>query len=196
MKPFMPKLVYFEPKALEYRLGFIVAPIYMHEGWEEGYRELFERLYNALKDMMIPNLTFELIQHRFTKPAKKVIQVRYPNTKLEMDEEKRKYKWGRYGIGKYVYKKMTQKYWRKRFEDIFITLFLTQKFNILHEMNLYLNAGSFLFCRFRLVSTLSRYSFWCIILLIASYGISKMKLDGGNRCQPLVWKIILNKFIC
>ena len=46
----------------------------MHEGWEEGYRELFERLYNELKDMTIPNLTFELIQHRFTKPAKKVIQ--------------------------------------------------------------------------------------------------------------------------
>ena len=42
----------------------------MHEGWEEGYRELFERLYNALKDLSIPNLTFELIQHRFTKPAK------------------------------------------------------------------------------------------------------------------------------
>ncbi|WP_430794535.1 spore photoproduct lyase family protein [Bacillus cereus] len=38
----MPKLVYFEPKGLEYPLGFIVAPIYMHEGWEEGYRELFE----------------------------------------------------------------------------------------------------------------------------------------------------------
>ncbi|HDR7603080.1 spore photoproduct lyase [Bacillus mycoides] len=88
-----------------YPLGFIVAPIYMHEGWEEGYRELFERLYNELKDMTIPNLTFELIQHRFTKPAKKVIQERYPNTKLEMDEEKRKYKWGRYGIGKYVYQK-------------------------------------------------------------------------------------------
>ena len=52
----------------------------MHEGWEEGYRELFERLYNALKDMTIPNLTFELIQHRFTKPAKRlfksVIQIR------------------------------------------------------------------------------------------------------------------------
>ncbi|ARO21261.1 hypothetical protein B2J90_21340 [Bacillus tropicus] len=87
------------------QFGFIVAPLYMHEGWEEGYRELFERLYNALKDLSIPNLTFELIQHRFTKPAKKVIQERYPSTKLEMDEEKRKYKWGRYGIGKYVYKK-------------------------------------------------------------------------------------------
>ncbi|MGQ0519457.1 spore photoproduct lyase family protein, partial [Bacillus sp. D-CC] len=23
-----------------YPLGFIVAPLYMHEGWEEGYREL------------------------------------------------------------------------------------------------------------------------------------------------------------
>lgn len=76
------------------QFGFIVAPLYMHEGWEEGYRELFERLYNALKDLSIPNLTFELIQHRFTKPAKKVIQERYPSTKLEMDEEKRKYKWG------------------------------------------------------------------------------------------------------
>lgn len=87
-----------------YPLGFIVAPIYMHEGWEEGYFELFERLYNSLQGIDLSNLTFELIQHRFTKPAKKVIQQRYPKTKLEMDEEKRKYKWGRYGIGKYVYK--------------------------------------------------------------------------------------------
>ncbi|MBO9129688.1 spore photoproduct lyase [Bacillus sp. 165] len=86
-----------------YPLGFIVAPLYMHDDWEEGYYELFERLHNSLKDVSLPNLSFELIQHRFTKPAKKVIQERYPNTKLEMDEEKRKYKWGRYGIGKYVY---------------------------------------------------------------------------------------------
>ncbi|WP_141431680.1 spore photoproduct lyase [Bacillus sp. 03113] len=86
-----------------YPLGFIVAPIYLHDGWRVGYYELFERLQTALKDVTLHNLTFELIQHRFTKPAKKVIQKRYPKTKLEMDEEKRKYKWGRYGIGKYVY---------------------------------------------------------------------------------------------
>ncbi|MDF0727322.1 spore photoproduct lyase [Cytobacillus sp. S13-E01] len=87
-----------------YPLGFIVAPIYMHEDWQEGYFELFERLYNSLQGIDLSNLTFELIQHRFTKPAKKVIQQRYSKSKLEMDEEKRKYKWGRYGIGKYVYK--------------------------------------------------------------------------------------------
>ncbi|WP_316569634.1 spore photoproduct lyase [Neobacillus sp. YIM B06451] len=86
-----------------YPLGFIVAPIYRHEGWEEGYHELFERLRASLDGVFINKLSFEMIQHRFTKPAKNVILKRYPKTKLEMDEEKRKYKWGRYGIGKYVY---------------------------------------------------------------------------------------------
>ena len=87
-----------------YPLGFIIAPIYRHEGWQEGYRELFVRLSEALQGIETPGLTFELIQHRFTAPAKRVIQKNYPKTKLELDETKRKYKWGRYGIGKYVYK--------------------------------------------------------------------------------------------
>ncbi|GMB07664.1 spore photoproduct lyase [Thermolongibacillus altinsuensis] len=87
-----------------YPLGFIIAPIYMHDGWEEGYFELFERLSKQLEGVDLSNLTFELIQHRFTKPAKAVIQKRYPKTKLDLDETKRKYKWGRYGIGKYVYR--------------------------------------------------------------------------------------------
>ena len=86
-----------------YPLGFIVAPIYMHEDWQGGYFELFERLAQSLKDVYIPDLTFELIQHRFTKPAKKMIEKHYPKTKLDLDETKRKYKWGKYGIGKYVY---------------------------------------------------------------------------------------------
>ncbi len=86
-----------------YPLGFIVAPIYMHDDWQEGYFELFERLAESLEGESIPDLSFELIQHRFTKPAKKVIEKHYPKTKLELDESKRKYKWGKYGIGKYVY---------------------------------------------------------------------------------------------
>ena len=86
-----------------YPLGFIVAPIYRHEDWQGGYYELFQRLSEGLKGVDIPELTFELIQHRFTGPAKRVIQKNYPKTKLELDETKRKYKWGRYGIGKYVY---------------------------------------------------------------------------------------------
>lgn len=86
-----------------YPLGFIVAPIYLHDGWKEGYLEMFEKLSDALPAFAKKDLTFEMIQHRFTKPAKRVIQQNYPMTKLELDESKRKWKWGRYGIGKYVY---------------------------------------------------------------------------------------------
>lgn len=86
-----------------YPLGFIVAPIYIHEGWKEGYLEMFERLESALPSFAKKDLTIEMIQHRFTKPAKRVIQQNYPMTKLELDESKRKTKWGRYGIYKYVY---------------------------------------------------------------------------------------------
>ncbi|MCY9668194.1 spore photoproduct lyase [Paenibacillus alginolyticus] len=87
-----------------YPLGFIIAPIIWHEGWEEGYTSLLEQLYKELPVEATKDLTFELIQHRFTKTAKNIIEKRYPKTKLEMDEEKRKYKWGKYGKGKYVYK--------------------------------------------------------------------------------------------
>lgn len=86
-----------------YPLGFIIAPIYLHEGWKEDYKVMFERLESVLSDSAKKDLTFELIQHRFTKPAKNVIEKNYPMTKLELDENKRKWKWGRYGIGKYVY---------------------------------------------------------------------------------------------
>jgi spore photoproduct lyase len=86
-----------------YPLGFIIAPIIWHEGWEKGYADLLARLRKEIPHEAEEDLTFELIQHRFTKTAKRVIQARYPKTKLEMDEEKRKYKWGRWGQGKYVY---------------------------------------------------------------------------------------------
>lgn len=86
-----------------YPLGFIIAPIYLHEGWQQGYQEMFEKLKDALPAFATKDLTFEMIQHRFTNPAKRVIQENYPMTKLELDESKRKWKWGRYGIGKYVY---------------------------------------------------------------------------------------------
>ncbi|SDZ10887.1 spore photoproduct lyase [Thermoactinomyces sp. DSM 45892] len=86
-----------------YPLGFVVAPLYMHEGWEEEYLKLFQMLSDKIPKELPEHITFELIQHRFTKPAKRVIEKNYPKTKLEMNEEERKVKWGRYGIVKYVY---------------------------------------------------------------------------------------------
>lgn len=89
--------------AAGYPLGFIIAPIIWYEGWEEGYDELLSNLSRSVSQDTVKDLTFELIQHRFTKTAKRIIELRYPKTKLEMDEAKRKYKWGRWGQGKYVY---------------------------------------------------------------------------------------------
>lgn len=113
-----------------YPLGFIVAPIYLYgEDWKEGYYQLFKHLHQEMAGSLARenDLTFELIQHRFTKPAKKVILQRYPKTKLEMREEERKYKWGRYGIGKYVYQTEQQEEIQQTFQKYVEQFFPTSK---------------------------------------------------------------------
>ncbi len=89
-----------------YPVGFIMAPIMRHEGWLEGYAETLDRLGEALGPHASGALTFELIQHRFTPKAKRVILAAYPATKLPMEESERKLKSGKFpGAGKYVYPK-------------------------------------------------------------------------------------------
>lgn len=87
------------------------------------YRQMFERLEAVLPERAKRDLTFELIQHRFTKPAKNVIQKNYPMTKLELDETKRKWKWGRYGIGKYVYTDAEQEEIKRTLGEYIATYF-------------------------------------------------------------------------
>ncbi|OPZ88652.1 MAG: Spore photoproduct lyase [Firmicutes bacterium ADurb.Bin419] len=89
-----------------YPIGFVVAPIMVYDGWKEQYRELFEALAKKINSNNLKEpVTFELIQHRFTPTAKKVILNRFPNTKLDMEESNRFLKWGMYGRYKYVYPK-------------------------------------------------------------------------------------------
>lgn len=85
-----------------YPLGFIIAPVLIYEGWQEEYGELFAclgRLFGATE-----HLTLEIISHRFTPKAKKIIQDIFPETSLPMDEEQRKFKFGQFGYGKYLYR--------------------------------------------------------------------------------------------
>jgi len=89
-----------------YPIGFIIAPIMVYDNWKEEYFELFSKLGERLGPQFSGNeITFELIQHRFTSVAKKLIIERFPRTKLDMDEEHRTMKWGRFGRYKYVYPK-------------------------------------------------------------------------------------------
>lgn len=91
----------------DYPLGFIVAPVMIYENWQQDYFSLFQKLHDKLKNTKINSPTFELIQHRYTDPAKKRILERFPDTKLDMDDAKRDLKWGKFGIYKHVYPKDT-----------------------------------------------------------------------------------------
>lgn len=88
-----------------YPIGFIIAPIFLYDGWKEDYKKLLIDLNNKLpKDLEYP-VTFEVISHRYTTRAKNIILEVFPDTTLPMDDEVRKYKYGQFGYGKYVYTK-------------------------------------------------------------------------------------------
>ncbi|SJZ38513.1 spore photoproduct lyase [Selenihalanaerobacter shriftii] len=80
-----------------YPLGFMIAPIMAHEGWKEGYKDLFVKLAKTLDDDK--EISFELIMFRFSTRTKNIIEARYPDTELDLNKENRKHK----GFGKYVY---------------------------------------------------------------------------------------------
>jgi spore photoproduct lyase len=97
-----------------YPIGFILAPLMLFEGWQESYEGLLDEAAAALglvpgpaggpvDDPTTHPLTFELIQYRFTAASKRVILERFPATRLDLEEEGRRYKPGKYGRGKWVY---------------------------------------------------------------------------------------------
>jgi spore photoproduct lyase len=88
--------------AAGYPLGVMIAPIFLEGDWKKEYTALLEKLQPLAKN---PDLTFELITHRFTARAKKLILDLFPETKLPLEEEQRTFKWGQFGYGKYLYPK-------------------------------------------------------------------------------------------
>ncbi len=88
-----------------YPIGYIIAPVFIYDNWKEEYRNLLLCLNKELpKDLSYP-ITFEIISHRYTTRAKNIIMEVFPDNKLPMNEEERKYKYGQFGYGKYVYPK-------------------------------------------------------------------------------------------
>ncbi|GEA16457.1 spore photoproduct lyase [Moorella sp. E308F] len=86
-----------------YLPGFIIAPIFYLDGWQEQYRALFQEIARQPLLAEQNDLTLELITHRFTKKAKTTIETLFPKTELPLDEENRTFKYGQFGYGKYVY---------------------------------------------------------------------------------------------
>lgn len=104
-----------------YPLGFIIAPIFLFPGWEGEY----ESMVKDLAETIIPHLgnvdekiTLELISHRYTKRAKSNILEIFSTTELPMDENKRKFKYGQFGYGKYVYTPDIMKQFKETFHNL------------------------------------------------------------------------------
>ncbi len=106
-----------------YPLGFIVAPIFIYKNWRQDYTSMFQSLYERLKKTPISDLTFEFIQHRYTASAKQRILERFPNTGLDMSEENRRLKWGKFGRYKYIYQKDDEEMIREHMYQLTKTYF-------------------------------------------------------------------------
>ncbi|RBY92189.1 radical SAM protein [Blastococcus sp. TBT05-19] len=98
-----------------YPVGVVIAPIMPGEQWREEYGDLLDRIAAAVPTGA--DLTVECITHRFTPGSKATLTEWYPRSRLEMDEEKRTTKRGRFGAVKHVYPKDTMGELRGWFTD-------------------------------------------------------------------------------
>lgn len=88
-----------------YKIGFIIAPVFLYENWQVEYRELIKSIKEKLPNEFNEQIIFEVISHRYTTKAKNRILEIFPETTLPMIDEDRKFKYGQFGYGKYVYTK-------------------------------------------------------------------------------------------
>jgi spore photoproduct lyase len=99
-----------------YPVGLTIAPIMPVPDWPEHYGHLLDEVARAVHGVPGLDLTAELITHRFTPGSKDVLLGWYPATRLEMDEEARDRKHGKFGAVKYVYPRTTMTDLRSWFE--------------------------------------------------------------------------------
>lgn len=88
-----------------YSVGYLIAPIFMYPGWKEEYHGLLLKLGEKIHNGLKASVSFEIISHRYTVTAKNRILQVFPESTLPMKDEDRKYKYGQFGYGKYVYSK-------------------------------------------------------------------------------------------
>ena len=86
-----------------YRIGLTVAPVMPVPDWRAGYDRLLADCAAALAGVPDPELTVELITHRFTEGSRQVLQGWYPGSALEMDPDERSRKTTKFGGVKYVF---------------------------------------------------------------------------------------------
>lgn len=106
-----------------YPVGYIIAPVFIYDGWEQDYVDLLLQLKSQLPKEISHPITFEVISHRYTTRAKNIINEVFPGNTLPMTDEERTYKYGQFGYGKFVYPKESlaymKEFFKKNLEEIF-----------------------------------------------------------------------------
>lgn len=99
-----------------YPVGLTVAPILRLSDWENEYDRLFADVAASLVDAPWPDLTAELITHRFTPGSREVLTGWYPGSDLEMDSALRTRKTTKFGSTKFVFPADEMKVMRRTLE--------------------------------------------------------------------------------
>ena len=97
-----------------YPVGLTIAPIIAAKGWEMAYAGLIDEVAVALGP--VPDLTIELITHRFTAGSRAVLESWYPGSALDMGAGNRTTKRTKFGTEKQVYDADTMRTLRRFFE--------------------------------------------------------------------------------
>ena len=103
--------------AAGYRCGLTIAPIIAADGWRAAYGGLLADVARALDGVPDPDLTVELITHRFSAGSKAVLDAWYPGSALDMGSANRTEKRTKFGAVKHVYDRATMAELRGWFED-------------------------------------------------------------------------------
>lgn len=110
-----------------YPVGFLIAPVFIYPKWKEEYYDLLLKLSIKIPDDLSFPITFEIISHRYTTIAKNRIYQVFPESKLPMNDEDRKFKFGQFGYGKYVYQKESLEEIKRFFTENIEKLFGNKK---------------------------------------------------------------------
>lgn len=110
-----------------YSTGFLIAPVFIYPNWKEEYHDLLLELKKKLPEDLEQPVTFEIISHRYTTVAKNRIRDIFPETKLPMEDEERKFKFGQFGYGKYVYPKESLEEIKEFFKKDIAQLFVNKE---------------------------------------------------------------------
>lgn len=106
-------------KSAGYKVGILIAPVIMLDGWESMYKELVERISIQLSNEVKKDLVFEVIFMTYSYVHRMINKDAFKNAVDLYDKEKMT---GR-GRGKYMYrpeiKENAQKYMRTLIENYF-----------------------------------------------------------------------------